>query len=128
MKINSKSVEFRDSRNKKATIYLEYHSKNEDWSDWPGREFYAIGGQKYGTFYIFDMKEDVDALFNDFVKAIQTGSTFSHMFNIGSSKVITSFDFGKREQYIDSTDFSDHTRSITTINLDTDKMKIEKVS
>lgn len=33
MKINSKSVEFKDSRNKKATIYLEYHSKSEDWSD-----------------------------------------------------------------------------------------------
>lgn len=126
MKINSKSVEFKDSRNKKATIYLEYHSKKEDWSDWPGREFYAIGGQKYGTFYVFDMKEDVDTLFNDFVKAIQTGSTFSYQSYIGFSKVITSFDFSKREQYIDSTDSSYHT--ITTINLDTKKQRIEKVS
>lgn len=126
MKINSKSVEFRDSRNKKATIYLEYHSKNEDWSDWPGREFYAIGGQKYGTFYVFNMKEDVEALFNDFVKAIRTGSTFSYQSYIGSSKVITSFDFSKREQYIDSKDTSYHT--ITTINLDTKKQRIEKVS
>lgn len=126
MKINSKSVEFRDSRNKKATIYLEYHSKNEDWSDWPGREFYAIGGQKYGTFYVFNMKEDVDTLFNDFVKAIQNGSTFSYQSYIGFSKVITSFDFGKREQYIDSKDSSYHT--ITTINLDTKKQRTEKIS
>ena len=126
MKINSKSVEFKDSRNKKVTIYLEYHSKKEDWSDWPGREFYAIGGQKYGTFYVFDMKEDVDTLFNVFVKAIQTGSTFSYQSYIGFSKVITSFDFSKREQYIDSTDSSYHT--ITTINLDTKKQRIEKVS
>lgn len=126
MKINSKSVEFKDSRNKKATIYLEYHSKSEDWSDWPGREFYAIGGQKYGTFYIFNMKEDVEALFNDFIKAIQTGSTFSYQSYIGFAKVITSFDFSKREQYIDSTDSSYHT--ITTINLDTKKQRIEKVS
>lgn len=126
MKINSKSVEFKDSRNKKATIYLEYHSKKEDWSDWPGREFYAIGGQKYGTFYVFDMKENVETLFNDFVKAIQTGSTFSYQSYIGFSKVITSFDFSKREQYIDSTDSSYHT--ITTINLDTKKQRIEKVS
>ena len=128
MKINSKSVEFKDSKNKKATIYLEYHSKKEDWSDWPGREFYAIGGQKYGTFYVFDMKEDVDTLFNDFVKAIQIGSTFSYTFNLGSFKVTTSFDFSKREQYIDSIDFSDNTRTITTINLDTKKQRIEKVS
>lgn len=74
------------------------------------------------------MKEDVEALFNDFIKAIQTGSTFSYQSYIGFAKVITSFDFSKREQYIDSIDFSDNTRTITTINLDTKKQRIEKVS